>query len=147
MKTFRKDLLAVVFLALLITIFFAREIFTDQTLVTFRLTNVFPWLAEASPSDLEQPSVTSDCTFSYYPRRVFATEMIRQGQIPYWNPYQFCGTPFLATFQTMVFYPVNLVLYGLDPPTQMDLFLYVHFLIAAVFSYLFARQLGLSWPR
>ncbi|MGD8628830.1 MAG: hypothetical protein PVH52_07080, partial [bacterium] len=142
----RKDLLAVAFLVLLITAFFAREIFTDQTLVTFRLTNAFPWLVEAGPEDTGQPSVTSDCTFSYYPRRVFATGMIREGKVPFWNPHQFSGTPFLATFQTMVFYPVNIPLYALDPPTQMDLFIYLHFLIAAVFGYLLGRKLKMSSP-
>jgi hypothetical protein len=142
----KKDILAVTFLIVLVTVFFAKEIFTDQSLVTFRLTNVFPWLTEAAPEDLQQPSVTSDCTFSYYPRRVFATSMLRQGEIPFWNPHQFCGTPFLANFQSAVFYPVNLALYGLQPATQMDLFLYIHFLVAAIFTYLFARKLSISVP-
>jgi hypothetical protein len=140
----RKDLLALAFLVLLVTAFFAREVFTDETLVTFRLTNVFPWFSEATREALESPSVTSDCAFSYYPRRVFATEMMRQGQIPFWNPHQFCGTPFLATFQPAVLYPVNLALYSFQPTTQMDLFLYIHFLVAAVFTYLLARKLGIS---
>ncbi len=144
MKRPGKDAVAFVFLLAVVTLFFSRELFTDQTLVTFRLTNVFPWLSEASEEDLAQPSVTSDCTFSYYPRRVFATRMIRQGEIPFWNPHQFCGTPFLANFQSAVFYPVNLMLYGFEPTTQMDLFIYIHFLIAAVFTYLLARKLGLS---
>lgn len=142
----RKDLLAVAFLVVLITAFFSGEIFTDRTLVTFRLTNAFPWLAEAGPEAGKQPSVTSDCTFSYYPRRVFATRMIREGEVPFWNPHQFSGTPFLATFQTMVFYPVNIPLYALDPATQMDLFIYLHFLIAAVFGFLLGRKLKMSAP-
>ncbi len=140
----RSDLLALVFLILLVTVFFGREVFTDRTLVTFRLTNVFPWLSEAAQEELEQPSVTSDCTFSYFPRRVFATKMIRQGELPFWNPHQFCGTPFMAAFQTAVLYPVNLVLYLFDPATQMDLFLYIHFMIAAVFTFLLGRKLALS---
>jgi hypothetical protein len=144
MKRPGKDAAAFVFLLVVVTLFFSPELFTDRTLVTFRLTNVFPWLSEASEEDLAQPSVTSDCTFSYYPRRVFATRMIRQGEIPFWNPHQFCGTPFLANFQSAVFYPVNLLLYGFEPTTQMDLFIYIHFLIAAAFSFLLARKLGLS---
>jgi hypothetical protein len=140
----RNDLLALAFLIVLITAFFGREIFTDRTLVTFRLTNTLPWLSEATPEQIDQPSVTSDCTLSYFPRRVFATEMIRKGQIPFWNPHQFCGTPFLATFQTGVLYPVNVALYLFDPPTQMDLFLYFHFLVAAVFTFLLGRKLGMS---
>jgi hypothetical protein len=140
----RRDLLALTFLILLVTIFFGREVFTDQTLVTFRLVNVFPWLSDATQEDIDQPSVTSDCTFSYFPRRVFATEMIRKGEMPFWNPHQFCGTPFMAAFQTAVLYPVNVVLYLFDPATQMDLFIYFHFLVAAVFTFLLGRKLGMS---
>jgi hypothetical protein len=140
----REDRLAIAFLIILLTVFFAKELFTGATLVTYRLTNVFPWLSEATRADLDKPSVTSDCTFSYYPRRVFATEMMRQGKIPFWNPHQFCGTPFFANFQSGVFYPVNLAIYWMRPTTQMDVFLYVHFLIAAVFGYLLGRKLKLS---
>jgi hypothetical protein len=140
----RWDLVAIAFLAVLVTLFFAKELFTDATLVTFRLANVFPWLGDATQAQLGEPSVTSDCTLSYYPRRVFATEMIRQGKMPFWNPHQFCGTPFFANFQSAVLYPVNLAIYWLDPATQMDVFLYVHFLIAAIFSYLLGRKLKFS---
>jgi hypothetical protein len=140
----RKDVLAIAFLIALITIFFSRELFTDSTLVTYRLSGAFPWRTEATPEQLAEPSVTSDCTFSYLPRRVFATRMIRQGEVPLWNPHQFCGTPFLANYQSGVFYPVNLALYPVDPYQQMDLYIYIHFLVAAVFTYLLARRLGIS---
>jgi hypothetical protein len=69
---------------------------------------------------------------------------MRQGKIPFWNPHQFCGTPFFANFQSGVFYPVNLAIYWMRPTTQMDVFLYVHFLIAAIFGYLLGRKLKLS---
>jgi hypothetical protein len=140
----RLDLAAIAILLVLVTAFFAKELFTDATLVSFRLSNVYPWLAEATREDLREPSVTSDCTLSYYPRRVFATEMLRQGKMPFWNPHQFCGTPFLANFQSTVLYPVNLGIYWMSPATQMDVFLYVHFLIAAIFGYLLGRKLRLS---
>ena len=140
----RKDVLAVAFLFALITIFFSADIFTDRTIITFRLSGAFPWRADATPEQLAEPSVTSDCTFSYFPRRVFATRMMRDGQVPLWNPHQFCGTPFLANYQSGVFYPANLALYYVDPHQQMDLYLYIHFLIAAAFTYALARRLGIS---
>lgn len=139
-----RDLVAILLLVTFITLFFLKELVTDQTIVTYRLENVYPWLGESGGDDLEKPSITSDCTFSYYPRRVFATRQLRRGEIPFWNPHQFCGIPFLATFQSAVFYPINMALYGLDPPAQMDFFIYIHFLIAAVFSFLLARKLGIS---
>ena len=144
MPKLSRDAAAVLLLIGIVSLFFLREIATDETLVTFRLSHVYPWLSEASEEEVQKPSITSDCTFSYYPRRVFATRLIRQGQVPFWNPHQFCGTPFFANFQSAVFYPINLLLYGFDPPTQMDLFIYIHFLIAAIFTFLLARKLGIS---
>ncbi|MGQ9603687.1 MAG: YfhO family protein [bacterium] len=131
---------------ILVTIFFWRELFTDQTLITFSLKNTYPWLEDLDHGNLETSSMSSDCILSYYPRRVFATEWIRQGKIPYWNHHQFCGTPFLANFQTAVFYPVNILLYAFDPPTQMDFFIYIHVVLAALFTYLLARRFALSIP-
>ncbi len=139
-----KDALAIALLIAVITVFFSPEVFTDRTLVTYRLVNAFPWRSEATPAELAEASVTSDCAFSYLPRRVFATRMIRAGEVPLWNPHQFCGAPFLADYQSAVLYPVNLALYSVDPFTQMDLYIYIHFLVAAVFTYLFARRLGVS---
>jgi hypothetical protein len=144
MTGLRRDVLAVIFLIVLITVFFSTELFGDRSLITFRLVRFYPWRAEATPEQLQEPSVTSDCVLSYYPRRVFATRMMRDGKIPLWNPYQFCGTPFLANYQSGVLYPVNLGMYWVDPPQQMDLFLYIHFLIAALFTFLLARRLGVS---
>ena len=144
MTELRRDVFAIAFLIILVTVFFSPELLTDRTLVTFRLVNAFPWIAESTPEEREAPSVTSDCALSYYPRRVFATRMMRQGEIPLWNPHQFCGTPFLANYQSGVLYPVNLAIYGIDPPQQMDVYLYVHFLIAAIFTYLLLRRLCVS---
>ena len=47
----------------------------------------------------------------FYPWRNFAHDTIRSGYLPLWNPYQFCGTPFVANSQSAVFYPPNLLFY------------------------------------
>ena len=39
----------------------------------------------------------------FYPWRHFAGETVRNGLIPLWNPYQFCGTPFVANNQSAGF--------------------------------------------
>ncbi len=144
MSNLSHDTKIILLLIILITVFFWRELFTDRTIITFSLKNTYPWLENLDPERIDTSSMSSDCVLSYYPRRVFATEWIRKGKIPYWNHHQFCGTPFLANFQTAVFYPINIVLYAFDPPTQMDLFIYIHVVLAAIFTYLFGRRLGLS---
>jgi hypothetical protein len=49
-----------------------------------------------------------------YPVAFFARESFWRGELPLWNPLNYCGVPFLAQWNTMVFYPPT-VLYLLLP--------------------------------
>jgi len=42
---------------------------------------------------------------AFYPWRKYAGESLRSGTVPLWNPYELCGTPFVANNQSAVFYP------------------------------------------
>ena len=44
----------------------------------------------------------------FYPERTFTNDMLAKKTIPLWNPYNFAGTPFLANFQSSIFYPLNI---------------------------------------
>ncbi|MEZ4517596.1 MAG: YfhO family protein [Chloroflexota bacterium] len=50
-----------------------------------------------------------------YPNYRFAADSLRSGEVPFWNPYQYAGAPFLADNQSGVFYPPNLLLFLLRP--------------------------------
>src|SRR6266436_6764096 len=58
-----------------------------------------------------KPVVLSDAgtdiadMFIYW--RPFAAEQLRQGRVPLWNPYVFCGQPFLGWGVGGVLYPPN----------------------------------------
>ena len=43
----------------------------------------------------------------FYPWREYAFDMIRQGQLPLWNPYNGAGAPLIANYQSALFYPPN----------------------------------------
>lgn len=43
-----------------------------------------------------------------YPVAAFFRDSFWQGQLPFWNPYNNCGLPFLAQWNAMVFYPPSL---------------------------------------
>ena len=91
---------------------FSGEIFLPAEL----LRHVAPW--STSYSDQERPPwnpLMYDSVGQFYPWRKFASETIRTGYLPLWNPYQFCGTPFVANSQSAVFYPGNLLFYVLPP--------------------------------
>ena len=44
------------------------------------------------------------------PMHHYLAEHLRRGQLPLWNPLMFMGTPFLANWQSAVFYPPSLLL-------------------------------------
>ena len=45
-----------------------------------------------------------------YQYRFFAATWLRQGVLPFWNPYIWAGLPFVGDVQAAVFYPLNLAL-------------------------------------
>ena len=49
----------------------------------------------------------SDLAILFVPLRAFATEQLRAGHIPLWNPHIFCGSPFLGNFQSALLYPLT----------------------------------------
>ena len=133
-------ILALLALLILATIFFWKIFFTGEVSITYNLFHEYPWKTQATEEQIGRASMNPDCVQSYFPRRAFATQTIRSGEIPLWNPYDFCGTPFLANFQSAVFYPVNLLLYLADPLRAMGYYLFIHFLLAGVFMFLFLRS-------
>ncbi len=101
----------VVFAALLAapTLLLWRVVFLgDVFLPAALLRDILPWrdAAHAVPWN----PIMWDGMAEFYPWRLFYARTVHQGFLPLWNPYQFCGTPFLANGQSAVLYPLNLCL-------------------------------------
>ena len=79
-----------------------------------------------------------------YPWKQFATESLKNGQIPYWNPYSFSGNPHVANFQTAVFSPFNLLFFLLPFIDAWSIVILFQPLLAGYGMYLFARSLRLD---
>lgn len=77
------------------------------------------------------------------PYRKLATDLLKQGQIPKWNPYSFAGTPLLANIQTATFYPLNLFFWLLPFIEGWTLLVILQPVLAFVFTYLYLRNLKL----
>lgn len=71
-----------------------------------------PFYADMKPSGFKQASnsLLFDQAYQFVPWRKLAWDSLRQGRLPLWNPYSYSGTPFIATLQSAVFYPLNLLL-------------------------------------
>lgn len=105
------------------------------------------WLYYAGP--LLLPSSNLYLTDTYcqdVPLRVYAAKMIRSGEFPYWTTKLQCGFHFFADGQTGILYPF-FALYLLSPTPEMhDVFMALHFLLAALLTYLFLAGRGiLPW--
>ncbi|MFH1277407.1 MAG: YfhO family protein [Candidatus Eisenbacteria bacterium] len=119
---------------------FSMDLAPGRYLITFRADRYAPW----GPESPGEPSFNADCIRSYYPRRVLATEALRAGRVPLWDPTSFCGQPFLANFQSGVFYPVNLALLPFSPARQMGIFVWLHLVLAGWGGALLFRGMGRS---
>ncbi|MBV8462751.1 MAG: hypothetical protein JO368_05625, partial [Acidimicrobiales bacterium] len=51
--------------------------------------------------------ITGDNLQQNYPLHVLVGSMYRHGQLPFWNPYIFSGTPLMADFNAGAFHPLT----------------------------------------
>ncbi len=86
-----------------------------------------------------------DIELVQYPGKIFLTEMLKAGQLGFWNPYIFMGFPLLAEPEVGPLYPLNLF-FALPIPHYyaLTLFIVLHYSLAGVFTYLLARSLDIS---
>jgi hypothetical protein len=79
-----------------------------------------------------------------YPLHVLVGSMLRRGQLPFWDPYLFSGTPLLAGFNAGALYPlVGLFVFLPDRAAWIATEI-ILFSLIAVGMYLFLRALALS---
>jgi len=85
-----------------------------------------------------------DSLGQYFPWRHFAAGELHSGRIPLWNPFQFCGTPFLANGQSAVFYPLNFPFWLMDTARAFAWSALLGSLVALAGTYALARQWRMS---
>lgn len=88
------------------------------------------------PNKAQGPDVTTQI----YPWRFFSFSLLKQGSIPFWNPYNFSGNPQLADFQTALFYPFNILYFIFPFNFSWTLLIMLQPLLAGFFMYLFLKK-------
>jgi hypothetical protein len=78
----------------------------------------------------------------YYFFRQFLNNAIHSGFIPWWNPYNFAGTPFMADPIVNIFYPPNWLYVLLPLNTAYSWHIAFHVVWAMVGMYVFLGYLG-----
>ena len=84
--------------------------------------------------------VARDFGFFAYPLAHFQQECFRHGELPFWNPYNSCGVPFLAQWNTMPLYPPALFYLALPLTWSLGVFSLLHLWWAGVGMYFLARR-------
>ena len=95
-------------------------------------TTIGPWddlraMMEAKPTPRPFDVLQMDAALQFYGWRDLVFESWGRGEPPFWNPYQFMGTPLLANSQSGGFYPLHIALGAMHVPTAPAIFLLAWF--------------------
>lgn len=120
-KSFSPEFFAIVVLCLAVPVFFHKILLTGK------------------------PLFGSDFVLQFYPWKQFIYENLRaKGQLPFWNPHVLSGTPFIGNIQASMFYPLGCLFYLVPPDQAYGLTIMLHFILGAIFMYVFARSIALD---
>jgi hypothetical protein len=75
----------------------------------------------------------------FYWYETFIKKTFLSGSIPLWNPYYYCGQPFLANPQTFIMYPATALYILLPLPLAFNLDILIHILMAAIGMFLLVQ--------
>src|SRR5229473_779115 len=78
--------------------------------------------------------------FFGYPLAHYHRESFWRGEIPLWNPYNNCGLPFLAQWNTLVLYPGSLFYLLFPLSWSLGVFCLIHQFLAGLGMYFLCRR-------
>ncbi len=110
-------------------------------MIAFVVAVYFP--VPAAPDD---NTVYASDYHQLHARRIrFAQDALAtQGMLPSWYPRELMGTPFWSNVQSFPFIPTRLVLLALDPLNAMTVGVQMAAVLAAAFTFLFTRRIGMG---
>lgn len=80
----------------------------------------------------------------FYPWRDYGFELLRQGELPLWNPYNGAGAPLLANYQSALLYPLSWPGLLLPLGWSMSVTAVLHLFIGGLGMSALLRRLGAS---
>ena len=84
--------------------------------------------------------VARDFGFFAFPLAHFQQQCFWRGELPFWDPYNNCGVPFLAQWNTMPLYPPALFYLALPLTWSLGMFSLLHLWFAGLGMYFLARR-------
>jgi len=77
-----------------------------------------------------------------FPWRDIAINLLKQGQWPLWNPYNFSGTPLLANYQSAAFHPGNFLFWVLPTASAWSILVLLPLFLAPLFTFFYLKEIG-----
>ncbi len=132
---------------LLSIVYFWQPLTTEQLLVPTSPTRYAPWSnmeSEPLKEGVRSNPLMGDSLILTVPWRSYNREILLSGELPFWNPYIFCGYPHLAALQSNALYPPVVVFDLLDPFEGLGWSMAFHLGLAGTLMFCFLRRLGLT---
>src|SRR3989344_3655161 len=144
------------FFVVFLILFFVTAIFFYKTflhgLVSFPgdllIAEYNPWKTYSylgyNPGSFPNKAQYFDVIRQLYPWKTFTLGLLKSGQFPLWNPYNFSGSPLFANSQSAVLYPLSIFYFLLPQVIAWSLLVVLQPLLAGLFTYLYSRQIRIG---
>ncbi len=131
-------------LLVLLSIFFGKAALEGGKLLPADIAYTDPIYLGYAPIEFTKPHniLLYDQAYQFYPWHVYASEALKQGFLPFWNPYVYCGAPLMAADQPAVLYPLNILSYIFSPPDAVLFTALARLFVAGLATYWFVRGVG-----
>ncbi len=77
----------------------------------------------------------------FFWRKLLVKSVLETGTIPFWNNYQFSGTPFLANPETAVFYPFTWLFFIFPAKSLFGFIFLLDIFLIGLFTYLYTNKI------
>lgn len=91
-------------------------------------------------------AILTDVTYQIQPWLLYLRTEMRAGRLPFWNPYQYSGTPFWGNGQSAPLFPLHLLFVLLPVNLGFVLIPWLRFVAAGAGVWFLGRELGLRRP-
>lgn len=106
-----------------------------------------PWSAYGIYEGPVKNNAMPDIITQIYPWKEYSISVLKNGQIPLWNPYSFSGTPHLANYQSSPLTPFNLLFFlPISFINSWSILILLQPLLAGLGTYFYLRKSLSSIP-
>lgn len=144
----KEAIFALIFFIALTVIFFHKVFLGLIPLPTDLIVGgYYPWLSYKWGYSVGVPvknTKLSDAVSLFYPPKTLASDLVKKGELPLWNPYMFGGYPLFASAQFGLLFPTIIFYLIFQTPVAWTLQTMSQPILACFFMYMLLRHLNLD---